>query len=192
MTELKFAVPVITFALGVIFTVVFYRYQRRSELSRKASEDMVKLSAEWYTQLHEILVSAHDADKSKAQSLATAYSQNRLILPNYLKNIEILRRDKRAAELVGLGEVFLSQLTYHDTNHDKTYCLCFHAAISALPKAYIEVVNESIISASGYKSPFHDLPGGPPKLVELTPNYLNTLDRTVQKISKHAGKFAAH
>jgi hypothetical protein len=50
----KIILPIATFTLGVLFTFIFSRYARRQQIISQRAEEICKLAAEWYEQIHEM------------------------------------------------------------------------------------------------------------------------------------------
>lgn len=108
----RVVIPLFTFALGVIVTFLIQRYWRTTDVVAQSAKALADLTAEWYNQLDELRRSIDTAaEPSRAARLVDDYIRNRLILPQVLYHLAVLRERNAQAELVAGVEAFLSSVT---------------------------------------------------------------------------------
>jgi len=119
------------------------------------------------------------------------YEQNRHELPRIIRSLEILRADQRAAELVRLGDDFLSTFTVRDdcslacsfcylpTHVQKERAQALPAPSNALVK-YTELRPEDVTSIPDDHFAY-----------EVLPEYLSRSDAILQKMSLEVGRLQA-
>jgi hypothetical protein len=110
---IKIVTPIVTFILGSALTLWMKVAEQRRSLLKSVAQDAVRLTKEWYVQIHTLLIAPPtDAPKGEVNTAIYDYVHNRLILPEYIMCVEILRRRKRAARLVTAMDAFLDDVTY--------------------------------------------------------------------------------
>jgi hypothetical protein len=109
---IKVGVPLITFGLGVMVTLITKRAEkRRSELKERVTA-ISKLVNDWYNQVHELGVEVSTRkDKSDLNRAIYFYVRNRLVLPELVLHIEFLRSRNAVPELLRAVDEFLEVVT---------------------------------------------------------------------------------
>lgn len=111
----KVLIPTATFVLGVVVTLVTKRIEkRRSEIKERVTA-IARLVNGWYNQLHQLSVDAATGKGEPATAKAIYfYLHNRLILPELLLQLDLLRAQRTAPALVEAVGEFLSLVTTFD------------------------------------------------------------------------------
>ena len=107
----RIAIPLLTFALGIVATFAMQRVWRKRTLVAQSAKALAELTADWYNQLDTLEKEVRNAKGGDAPVLVDAYLRNRLILPKILYHLSILRERNICPELVSDVERFLSQVT---------------------------------------------------------------------------------
>jgi hypothetical protein len=110
----KIITPVATFILGSILTLAAKAVEQRRETVRTAAREAMRLTKEWYVQIHALLLA--DPSSQLSSTISTGvydYVHNRLILPDFLFHLSILSRHRKAARLTEALEGFLAQVSSH-------------------------------------------------------------------------------
>ena len=105
-----YILPVFTFALGVIFTILWDKRKKIKDDSQKAANRLSELVGEWYNQLYNLNTKKRFSKKTFESDLFF-YSQNRIILPELIKTITFLKHRKEYDNLIQKTEEFLSIVT---------------------------------------------------------------------------------
>ena len=109
---LKILVPILTFVLGSIVTIAIKAAEQQRDVLRSAAREAAKLTKDWYVQIHTLTVAQAPSRFEGAVSTAVYdYVHNRLILPDFLMHLEVLRTKRRAAALVAALQDFLAEVT---------------------------------------------------------------------------------
>lgn len=111
MELLQYFIPLATFLLGVGFTFFIKKKERDESTVSDASKELANLSTEWYRQLHDILVTVRYEEAKNAEKAIYFYTKNRIVLPKFIRSIEILRKHNKASVLVDYSEELLDILT---------------------------------------------------------------------------------
>ena len=113
---IKTLIPVITFILGSLFTLFLKGFEARRATIRKSTTELSRLTRDWYTQIHQLFVVRSNPLSGDDWNLTLFdYAYNRLILPEVLLHLEILKKYKKAKKLVARVEAFLELVTnYRD------------------------------------------------------------------------------
>ena len=124
-------IPVITFILGSLFTLFLKGFEARRATIRKSTTELSRLTRDWYTQIHQLFVVRVNSPLGDDWNLALfEYTYNRLLLPEILLHLEILKKYKEAKKLVKLVEAFLDLVTnYKDALRNDSPILCPKAKI---------------------------------------------------------------
>lgn len=191
MDYIKYIIPIVTFLLGAGFTLLIKKKEKKDIILSKTSTEIAELATDWYEQLHDILIALEYCDSEEALKLSASYKHNRLILPKYLRALEILKKHKEADKLTSLIEKFLSEVTYENIfkvnktlsctrlpyKFNKQQLLCI-----SVPE-YTDVVSKATAdSDSKYSFKYKKM-----NLSKLN-NTLKNLDILVQEINKEAGR----
>lgn len=108
----KIALPLCTFLLGIVFTLVLKRYEQRKALIRKHAEESSLLLKDWYNQLHNLETALRSQpNKRENESNILSYVQERSVLPGVLFSLEVLKSYKESEPLVKNIEKFLELVT---------------------------------------------------------------------------------
>lgn len=111
------AIPLITFFLGIGFTLFYTRYQERRSMLRQHVEETVRLVNDWYNQLHTLSMESRRKPLNSFTNDVDDYLSNRIVLPKLMYNVAILKEFGEAPGLVMETEAFLRLLTsYQDCN----------------------------------------------------------------------------
>lgn len=109
----KIVLPIATFVLGCAFTLLLKKTEQRKGTLKSAAESAARLSRDWYNQIHALIISPIERNGSGELNTAIYdYVHNRLILPEFMMHLEILKRDRRGAKIVAALEEFLNEVTY--------------------------------------------------------------------------------
>lgn len=111
MEDLKTLIPLATFLLGVVVTLVIKSYDRRREVIRENVEALCGLSEEWYNRIQTLgrMVVVADDRKAVEEALAT-YLHGALYLSRFRRSIAILERSKKCEKFLDEARAFLSTL----------------------------------------------------------------------------------
>lgn len=151
----KSLVPVLTFALGIAFTLAFKTYENGRDTTRNSVKEIVRLAREWHNQVHQIAMN-QNGNKGRRNgnfdTLLLDYIRNRLLLPDFLLHLGIIRERKSCRSLVPSVEKFLELVTDYDleTNSHETGLRCrnifeeLEDPMQNLDRALQEIVNQSI------------------------------------------------
>ncbi len=113
---LDFIIPFCTFLLGCFFTYWLKRADRRIATIRSSVAELHRLSVAWFNQLHELSSDIHSAaNDEQITALINKYESNRLILPDYLFHLEIIKNHIQCTDVTLTVEEFLRYVTnYRD------------------------------------------------------------------------------
>ena len=175
MEELKYLVPIISFLLGAGFTLFLKRREKKDLLVARASEQLAELATDWYSQLYDILSASRKGDHVTADQLLATYGQNRIVLPKYIRTMEILRKYPETRKLAKLGEEFLSGLTRPAQTDSSIYCKNLSATFLTSDSLFLDNNSPTIEKRKS--------------LVKFG-DYLQRLDGIVQEINRESGKLA--
>lgn len=116
MTDIEIAkiiIPIVTFLLGSAFTLTLKVLEQRRSSLKGAAQEAARLTRDWYNQIHELILTPATAISSAPVNTAIYdYVHNRLILPELMLYLEVLKRRKRGSRLVAALESFLDEVTY--------------------------------------------------------------------------------
>jgi hypothetical protein len=122
----KMTIPVATFVLGSVLTIALKQYELRREVRQGSVKEVVRLTKDWYTQIQQLAVSALSTwTDTPFERSVYDYISNRLLLPDVLLHVEILKKQPQCAPLVSEVEGFLKELTNYDSGaggRDMTRC----------------------------------------------------------------------
>lgn len=107
----KLLLPLVTFFLGVGFTLWMRSGERRKELTESHAVMLCEAMAAWHQRMHDLQAAALKGDSESYSEKMIDYSQNRHELPRILRCLEVLRADPSASEIVKLGDTFLKVFT---------------------------------------------------------------------------------
>jgi hypothetical protein len=107
----RVVVPIITFVLGSVLTVAPKAWEQGRNATKTSAKEVVRLTKEWYGQIHLQLHARATLQPDATNPALYDYVHNRLILPDLLFHLEILRKHRRAAELTRALEEFLCVVT---------------------------------------------------------------------------------
>ena len=110
-----FILPILTFGLGVVITILWDKSKKKKEERMTAVSRIFELTNDWFNQLY-TLNTEQKFNFSNFEKEAFFYSQNRLVLPEYLKIITYLKGQKRYSKLVEKAEDFLTLVTNYERN----------------------------------------------------------------------------
>lgn len=82
-----------------------------------SAQEVVRLTSTWYTQLQELDVENRrtpERDKAEFDAVAYEYVNNRLVLPELMYHVNILKPNDEASDLVYHVEEFLTLVTDYD------------------------------------------------------------------------------
>lgn len=125
-TVAKIIVPICTFLLGIVFTILFKRHEQRKTVIRQHTGETVKQINEWYNQLHSLNGDLRGlVTKDEAEARIYLYVSNRLILPKLLLSLGVLRKHRASERLVKNAEDFLMLVTTYrpDEPNELVECL---------------------------------------------------------------------
>lgn len=123
-----FVLPLATFILGVLFTMIWDKNKKNSEKYQSCANRLSELTNDWYNQLYNLNSEKKFNSKNFEKELFL-YSQNRIVLPEYLKIITNLKKKKKYSKLVDKAESFLELITDYDRNdHMVPQCVFCHEA----------------------------------------------------------------
>jgi hypothetical protein len=115
----ELAIPLFMFALGCVFTLIVQDLNERRVIKAESVKEVVRLSRDWYNQVHRLsLVKPRGGGPEQFYETAVAdYVNNRVILPELLLHMQILKSYRDCEALVTQAEVFLSTVTDYNP-HD--------------------------------------------------------------------------
>ncbi|UOQ69510.1 hypothetical protein [Hymenobacter volaticus] len=118
-------VPVITFFLGVIITTVIENRKDKQEKIEQYVNNTSELTNDWYHQLYQLNYdNKRRIDSVEIKRAMFFYSQNRLILPKIMKNLEVLKGASSCKEFVSKTERFLKLVTNYKEKSDNIAVRC--------------------------------------------------------------------
>jgi hypothetical protein len=122
---LNIFIPVITFFLGIIITTLIEKDKRKNEKLDQYINETSELVNDWYNQLYQLNYdNKKRLDSIEIKRAMFFYSQNRLILPRILKNIEIIKNSGRCQTLALRVEGFLCLVTNYKAKNDNVAIKC--------------------------------------------------------------------
>lgn len=169
---LNILIPVATFILGCIFTLLLKRYYDRKLLLQSSIREIARLTTEWYNQIHkEPLSTCYGRPlERKVDSSMYEYVHNRLILPDLLIHLTLLRRFKKCADLVEKVQCFLRKVTHeHPLDFDAED---FHAQQARIRSFIQRQIDLKVLSCNAL-----------PSIESDRVHLLHTLDVIIQGIS---------
>jgi hypothetical protein len=123
----KMTVPVVTFALGSLFTLRLKRREFQRDARRASVREVVRIARDWYTQIQQLALQAAEATTETAfpglqymtefegdrkfEAKLKDYLTNRLLLPDMLLNVGLVREHPSCRKFVIAAEDFLSAVT---------------------------------------------------------------------------------
>lgn len=112
MSLLDVSIPIITFFIGSIFTLLMKNRESKRETINQNTNEVCDLVNVWYNQIHTILVDLkYGKNISVLDKEIYTYNHNRLVLPKLIRNIEILKQYKGTNDFVEQVELFLKLVT---------------------------------------------------------------------------------
>jgi hypothetical protein len=187
----RILLPILTFALGVISTWLFKRYDDRRTLIRRHTEEVSKLVNEWYNQIHEIsnVIKTSIDDQALRQKI-DSYIENRLVLPKLILSLEILKCYSEAEVLVKEVEGFLNLVTETSKNGLSNFA-CVNLLQNRIRQRHTDIsLRCKEVSLSMYDLPL--MSSDVKKLsVENLQNVLQQLDNRLQEISRISAEILA-
>jgi hypothetical protein len=112
ISYLPYIIPLLTFFLGAGLTLLLKRKDAETAAISNYVREISDCANEWYNQLHELYIAARAGKKiSSVIARFDFYGQNRIVLPKYLRALEVLRKHKKAASVVSEAEKILEILT---------------------------------------------------------------------------------
>lgn len=110
--SISYLMPLLTFFLGAALTLVLKRSDNERSTVNIYAKELSDAANEWYNQIHELYIAAGSGKKiSSIITKCGFYGRNRIVLPKYLRALEVLKQHKRAAEMVVEAEKILGILT---------------------------------------------------------------------------------
>ncbi len=177
------AVPLLTFVLGVVVTLIVNKYEQRRAIRRQQAEEVSKLINDWYNQLHDISVNMRRGlSENERTNLIHFYVHNRLVLPKVLFSLEVLKKHKDCNVLVNEVERFLEMVTtYRGRDRALYQCVFCHSLDMKT------VRNErKLLSESDASSVYLEKIAEAPRLA--LDDLLTELDVQLQKVTREAAK----
>ena len=167
------SIPIITFFLGIIFTLVMKKRESKREIINRNINEICDHVNEWYNQIHALFVDIKFDDKQNPiEKKIFAYEYNRLILPKLIRNLETLKKYDECQEIVSEVEYFLGLVTcMHHLSDSCNVKKC-------LPPSKLLALLPSTDFSLDYTNP------------EKYERLLMRLDSIVQKINKNAAKLS--
>src|SRR4051812_5575017 len=107
----RVVLPISTFVLGVVSSVVTQRYLKRRDEIKESARALADLSSDWYNQLDRIRLELNGADRAKVSELVKAYEMSRSILPKAVYHLEVLKSHDRDQQFIREVERFLDFVT---------------------------------------------------------------------------------
>src|SRR6185436_2557732 len=109
----RIAVPVATFVLGSVLSLYLKSIEPRKNTLRIAVVESVRLTREWYVQIHTLSLLAERPElvDAQADTATLDYARNRLLLPDLMLQYEILRRHSRARQLANAVRSFMDEVS---------------------------------------------------------------------------------
>jgi hypothetical protein len=122
---LKIFMPLLTFALGVIATLVVKRVERQHDWIRDQLRAVLALTNDWYNQLIDLRTKSLDPgiNSEAMQQCVFAYVHNRIVLPKLLLSLDVLRKSRKHKEIVRLTETFLELVTSYSVTQTRASAL---------------------------------------------------------------------
>lgn len=105
---LKLIVPVATFILGSMFTLLIEAIKRRRDALQVAARDAVRLTKDWYNQIQGLWRPPEEGDRTP---VVYDYVHSRFVLPELMLTLRVLKRYRKADRLVRATEEFLDTVT---------------------------------------------------------------------------------
>jgi hypothetical protein len=173
-TLTKIIIPIATFILGVLITLLLKRYELKRASFRQHVEKSSKLAMDWYNQLHNLTLKLKEGTKKDDLTVALfSYQQSREFLPQLQLCITALRKHTSGRPLVEELEQFRKMVTDY-------------------PDEYIDGLL-SILSKYSFDHDYHRWECKQPFFFSPTEHItwnisMEELDAQVQKIQVVAGK----
>lgn len=202
---IKALIPILTFGLGVVFTLFLRRNDRKRIAAEMHATELADSVTAWHQRVYEISSAYRQRDFDTYKSLAFDYEQNRHELPKILRAIEVLKGEKTAKELCATAEEFLEIFTRKRANSFACrYCYLPSSSKersfqkSEIPLTFAVACGTEFLpalSAHGSAEPFSrrltlvdaDTDADSPNDDELS-DVLHRSDELVQKINIEAGR----
>jgi hypothetical protein len=87
--------------------------------------EVCRLCKEWYTQIEDLALQAKTGNSpTNLDPGVLDYVNNRLILPDLLRNVQVARRYKKAKPFVDEADKFLQALTTYNPNNTEARVSC--------------------------------------------------------------------
>ena len=184
---LQYVIPIVTFILGAGLTLLLKRYDKQNASLAIYAKEVSDCANEWYNQLYDIeqAVRTHSSKEEIARKLEF-YSQNRLILPKFIRALAVLKRHPQARSLVLAAAEMLKILTKEHYAENRLVCESKfrHSGFVDLMPAQIDCLPVGATLISPYDADEHAVIEHGKSLAALVP----LLDSHVQKINLEAGR----
>ena len=111
-TITRVVLPLLTFGLGVLVTLITKRVEKRRGELKESVTAIAKLINDWYNQVHELGTDVTTRKgKFEMNRAIYFYVRNRLVLPELLLHIHFLRSRNAEPELLQAVDEFLDVVT---------------------------------------------------------------------------------
>src|SRR5689334_4139489 len=87
----KVVIPVATFVVGVVATLIIQAWTRRRASFRESARCLADLTADWYNQIDQLRGQAEDLSARDFDRQLDLYLRNRLVLPKVLYHLMVLK-----------------------------------------------------------------------------------------------------
>jgi uncharacterized membrane protein len=109
---IKTGVPLLTFILGVVITLVTKRREKRRTDIKERVTSTAKLVNDWYNQIHQLALNIRTATSAtESQRAIYFYVRNRIVLPELKLHLDFLRERNGAVAFVAAVDGFLGLVT---------------------------------------------------------------------------------
>ena len=187
----KLLLPLLTFFMGVAFTLWTKRGDQKRMLTQGAAVELIDAVTSWHQRIYDLRATALKQDQDDFRNRMIDYDQNRHELPRIIRSLEILRADQRATELVRLGDDFLSTFTVRDA--------CSLACSFCYLPTHVQKERAQALPAPSnalVKYTAHhpgEIAGAPDEhfAYEVLPEYLTRSDAILQQMSLEVGRLQA-
>jgi hypothetical protein len=129
---LKIVIPIATFILGSVLTWSLKSLEQRRTVVRESVASLRRLVNEWYNQLHELFGHESGLYNEALFEAFTRYLNNRIVLPELLMHLEVIRQRDKCTKLVEQVENFLEIVTNYSKNSNQSSSVSAGTKCSAL------------------------------------------------------------
>lgn len=141
-------IPIVTFAMGAIFTLMMKQYERRRKNLDENIHKICELSENWYNKLLSIsLLYRQDKNNPELNKELTEYSYKALYLPEFQKALSCIRENRKCKKLVEESEKFLFHVTNYQIGLTNT-------SLNCLPYKFGDEPDTSLLRAFPLLPPF--------------------------------------